>query len=384
MVQTVFLQLLGQQVFLCDVELLIGGIAGHLDDLHTVQQRAGDIPGGVGRGDEKHLGKIDGDLHIVIAEMAVLFTVQHLKKSGGGISLIIAAHLVDLIQQHERILHARLLQTGHDPSRHGAHVGPSVAADLRLVPHASQADAHIFLVQRLRNAAGDGGFAGSGRSYQTDDGTVSLLRQAPDRQKFQNPLLDLLQSVMIPLQNILRTLQIRVVLRRLIPGKLQQGLKIASFHGSLRASLSQALKSADLPADLILHLPGGFQLLQFGKELLRIGADGVLSQLLPDVVHLLPQHVVALILIHPRLDLLRQLRPDLRHPDLLVQDARQHLIAAVQIHRLQHGLLLFVIHRHAFDHFIHQPSQTEPPFNAPLHRLAHSREIGGEFQKQLL
>ena len=297
---------------------------------------------------------------------------------------MVASHLVDLVQKHERILHPCLLQSGHNPARHGAHVGSSVAADFRLVPHAAQTDPHIFLVQRLGHAAGNGGFSGSGRTDQADDRTFALLCQASHGKEFQNPLLHLFQTIMIPLQNILGPLQVRIILRCLIPGKLQKRFQIASLHGSFRTSLPQTFETADLPADLVLHLTGSLQPVKLRLKLLRIGTDRILSQLLTDIIHLFAQHVITLIFIHPRFHLLRQLRSDSGNPNFLVQNPCQNLIAGIQIHRLKHRLLFLIIHGHAFNHFIHQPSQADAAVNAPFHRLTDSRKIRGKFQEQLL
>ena len=320
----------------------------------------------------------------MIPEMAVLLAVKHLQKCRRGVPPVIAAHLVDLIQKHEGILHACLLQSGHDPARHGPHIGSSVTTDFRLIPHAAQTDAHIFLVQRFGDTASDGGFSGSGRADQTDDRAFALFCQASHSEKFQNSLLHLFQTVMIPFQNIFCPLQIRIVLRRLIPGKLQKRFQIASLHGSFRAPLSQAFETADLLADFLLHIPGSLQLVKLRLKLLRIGTDRILSQLLPDIIHLFTQHIITLVFIHPRFHLLRQLRSDLGHSDFFIQNPCQNLIAGVQIHCLQHRLLFLIIHGHAFDHFIHQPSQPDSAVNAPFHRLADSGKIRGKLQKQLL
>ena len=60
--QPVALEFLGQQVVLGDLQLLLVGIAGELDDLHPVQQRAGNGGRGVGRGNEQHVGQVEGHL----------------------------------------------------------------------------------------------------------------------------------------------------------------------------------------------------------------------------------------------------------------------------------------------------------------------------------
>jgi len=55
----------------------------------------------------------------------------------GGVS----AHFVNFVKQQQRVAHSGAAQRLDDAPRHGTYVGTPVAAHLRLVPHASQADA---------------------------------------------------------------------------------------------------------------------------------------------------------------------------------------------------------------------------------------------------
>lgn len=50
----------GSEPHLCDGELLLRHVAGHVDHLHPVPQRLGDGLGDVGRADEQHLGRPAG------------------------------------------------------------------------------------------------------------------------------------------------------------------------------------------------------------------------------------------------------------------------------------------------------------------------------------
>ncbi len=94
------LHLLADEVLSGDVLLFILGIAGDLDDFHPVHQCPGNLLGIVGRGDKEHLGEILGQLHVVVRKVAVLLRIQYLQQSGGRISPVVAAGLVDLIQKH--------------------------------------------------------------------------------------------------------------------------------------------------------------------------------------------------------------------------------------------------------------------------------------------
>src|SRR5918911_581431 len=69
---TVALALARPQVVPGDGDLLGHGVAVEADDLHAVQQRAGNGLGDVGGGDEQHLRQVDLDIEVVVAERVVL------------------------------------------------------------------------------------------------------------------------------------------------------------------------------------------------------------------------------------------------------------------------------------------------------------------------
>ena len=100
--QAVFLDLPRHQVALGDLQLLQVGVAGQLDDLHAVQQRPRNGVEHVGRGDEHHLGQIEGQRQVVVGEVVVLLGVEHLEQGAGRIAAEVLAQLVDLVEHEQR------------------------------------------------------------------------------------------------------------------------------------------------------------------------------------------------------------------------------------------------------------------------------------------
>ena len=139
----------------------------------------------------------------MIPEFYILLSVQHLQERGKGISLIVAADLVNLIQKHQRISHSGMTQSVYHAARHSAYIGFPMATDFCLIPNSAQADADILFAQSPRYRPGNGSFSRSRRSYQTDDGAGSLFRQNPYSQVFQNSLLHLFQAIVILFENFL-------------------------------------------------------------------------------------------------------------------------------------------------------------------------------------
>ena len=71
-----------QQVVARDGDLLRLGVAVERHDLHAVSQRAGDGVEDVRGGEEEHVGQVEVDLEVVVAERVVLRRVEHLEQGG--------------------------------------------------------------------------------------------------------------------------------------------------------------------------------------------------------------------------------------------------------------------------------------------------------------
>ena len=100
--QPIELGLLGYEVLLSDIQFFVFGIAGDSNHFHSIQQRSGDIHG-VGGADEHHIREIVVHLEVMVVKGMILFRIQHLKHRGSGITAMIHTHLVDLVEQEQRI-----------------------------------------------------------------------------------------------------------------------------------------------------------------------------------------------------------------------------------------------------------------------------------------
>ncbi len=75
--QSVPFHLLRDQVFHRNMQFFILRIAGHLDDLHAIQQRSWYCLKRIGCRDKENLRQIKRSLKVMISEFFVLFAVQH-------------------------------------------------------------------------------------------------------------------------------------------------------------------------------------------------------------------------------------------------------------------------------------------------------------------
>ena len=131
-----------------DRHLLVQRVAGEVDDLHPVAQRRRDRVQHVRRGDEHHLREVVLDVQVVVDEGVVLLRVEHLEQRRRRVAAEVHRHLVDFVEQEDRVDRAGLLHHLDDLAGEGADVGAAVAADLGLVAHAAEREADELAVRR--------------------------------------------------------------------------------------------------------------------------------------------------------------------------------------------------------------------------------------------
>ena len=98
--------------------------------------------------DEHHLGQVEIDLEVVIVEGGFCSGSSTSSSAEDGSPRKSMRHLVDFVEQEQRIVHAGLGHVLHDLAGHRADVGPAMAADLGLVAHAAKGHAHELAVGR--------------------------------------------------------------------------------------------------------------------------------------------------------------------------------------------------------------------------------------------
>jgi hypothetical protein len=141
--------------------------------LHAVEQRRRDVER-VRSADEHHLGEIEVDFQVVVAERRVLLGIEHFEQRRGRVPAEIHRHLVDFVQQVQRIADPGPRHVLHDLAGHRADVGAAVAADLRLVTHTAERHADELAVGRPRDALSEGRLADAGRPNEAQDGPFSV------------------------------------------------------------------------------------------------------------------------------------------------------------------------------------------------------------------
>ena len=352
--QAVALDLLGNQMLLGNVELLIFGVTGEADHFHPVQQRTRDVHG-VGGGHEHHVRQVIIHFQIVIVEAVVLFGIQHFQQGGCGIAAHVRAHLVDFVEQEQRVLHADFRHLLDELAGHGTDIGTAVTADLRFVTHPTEGHPHIFAAGRLGDGLAQRGLAHTGRANQTEDGALELVHPRLHRQIFEDAILDLLKAIVIGIQHLLRLAQVFLDLGARLPRHLYHPVHIAANHGSLGRHGRHHLQLGKLGLGLftgIFRHAGLFNLAIEGFKLIR--AIFQLTQLFLDGLHLLVEVILALALLHLLLDASTDALLDLQQVNFRLHHRHQEFDALGNRDDLQHLLLVFQLERHVSGHGIGQ------------------------------
>ena len=252
----------------------------------------------------------------------VLFRVEHLEQRRRRVAPEVHRHLVDFVEQEDRVHRAGLLHHLDDLAGEGADVGAAVAADFGLVAHAAERQADELAVHRAGDRLGERGLADSGRSGEGEDGRLRLLDQRAHGEELEDALLDLLEPVVVLVEDLLGALEVAALARLLVPGHRDQPVEVVARDrrfGRHRRHRFQALELLDrLFLDVLRHL----RLFDLLLQLVDLVALLVLAaQFLLDRLHLLVEVVLLLRLLHLLLHARLDAAIDLELVDLDFEDA---------------------------------------------------------------
>ena len=229
----VLFQLLGHQIFRGNVELFLRRVAAERNDVHAVVERARNGGSVVCRGDKQHVAEVERQVDVMVLKRAVLFGIEHLKQRCGRIALKALTELIDLIEQDEGVIRARLLHSRHDATRHGADVGAAMAHDVRFVAHAAEGNTHVLAAGRLGDRARNGRFANARRADKANDLPRRLVRELAHGERLQKSCFNLFHAVMVAVENFLRAVEVQALLGARVPRQLKARFEVHAHNGAL-------------------------------------------------------------------------------------------------------------------------------------------------------
>ena len=196
-----------------------------------------------------------------------------------------------------------------------------MAADLRLVAHAAERDAHELAVHRARDRLAERRLADAGRPDEAENRPLHVPLELAHGEVFDDAFLDLVEIVVVLVEHASRLDRVEPILGALVPRDLEQPVQVGPDHLVLGGRGRHPLEAIDLASG-----DGGDGLgqVRVGDALAQLLDLAVaLAELGLDRLHLLAQHVLPLrvghLLLGARLDLALQLE----HVDLARQRRRR-------------------------------------------------------------
>ena len=268
------------------------------------QQRPRDRLEHVRRRDEHHVGEVEGQVEVVVAEGVVLRRVEDLEHRARRVAAEVGAHLVDLVDHEDRVARAGVAQGADDRAGHRADVGAAMPADLGLVAHAADRDALELAAEGARDRLAEAGLADARRADEAEDRAGRVRLQLADREVLDDPLLDLLEVVVIGVEDLAGVGDVEVVVGLRRPGQLGEPLEVGADDAVLGGGGRQLLEPAELAVGLLARALGQARRLDPLAQLVDLRLALVaLAELVLDRLELLAQVVLALPLLDLRLDL---------------------------------------------------------------------------------
>ncbi len=361
------------------------GVALELDDLQAVEQRRLDRAQLVGRGDEQDLAQVEGQVEVVVAEGVVLGRVEHLKQRRGRVALEARGDLVQLVEDEDRVPCADPPQALDDPPRHRADVRPPVAADLRLVAHAAQAEPLKLAAQRARDRLAQARLTHPRRADEAEDRAPDIRLQLVYGEVFEDPVLDLAQAVVVLVEDPRGAPQVEVVGGHLVPRQLKQQFEVGADDMVLGGRRRDRFEPPQLAPRGRLGLLGqrrlGDPLGQVGR---RLGRRVGLAQLGADGLQLLAQEILALGAVHLARRLALQLAAQLEDLQLAADHAEDRLEAGLEVRRGEHLVPLVVLHAHAGRQHVGQLERRLDALDRLDHVLVRLRDQLGQAAESAL
>ena len=285
---------------------LVLGVAVEPHDLHAVEQRGRDRVGDVRGGEEQHVGQVEFELEVVVAERVVLRRVEHLEQCARRVAAEVGADLVDLVEQHDGVHRASLTDGADESAGQRADIGTPVPADLRLVTHAAKGNPHEVAAQCARHRLTQRRLPDARRADEcqhrataaaADDLEAALGAACSDGEVFDDALLHVVETFVVGVEHFAGGHDVGVVRRTNVPRQLEDRVEPGADPAGLRVLVAAALQLVDLAQRSLAHLLRQVRVLD-ARPVVLAAFRLALAELLADRSQLLAQQELALALLY--------------------------------------------------------------------------------------
>ena len=237
-----------------------------------------------------------------------------------------------------------------------ADVGPAVAADLGLVADAAERDPHELAVHRARDRLAERRLADAGRADEAEDRPLHVALELAHGEVLDDPLLDLVEIVVVLVEHAARLDRIDAILGRDAPRELEQHVHVRAHHLVLGRRAVHAREPIEFPGGDRVDGLGQVRLFDPIPELLDL-VGLPFAELLLDRLQLLAQEVLALRVRHLLLGLRLDAAFHLEQRNLPGERLRDDLELRQQIVGLEQPLLVGGGHVEQAAHEVCEPER---------------------------
>ena len=179
----------------------------------------------------------------MVGEAVILLRIQHFEQRARGIAVEACRELIHLVEHHDRVRDAALLDAVHDAPCHRADVGSPVTADIRLVAHTAETHADILSAERARNRSAYAGLARAGCADKEQNGAGLLSLERHHRNLLQNAILHFFETEVILVQHLLRRREVNRRRCLLLPREIRHIVEVIIEQAALRTLLPLLLEA---------------------------------------------------------------------------------------------------------------------------------------------
>src|SRR6188768_4165909 len=147
----------------------------------------------------------------MVDEGVVLRRIQDFQQGGSGVATHIDAHLVDFVQDQDRVSATSLLQRLNNATRQRADVRATMTADLGFIPDAAERDATVAPTHGARDRFTERGLAHARRTDEQENRPLLVATQLADRRILDDALLYPVESEMVFVQAALHLAHVHPV-----------------------------------------------------------------------------------------------------------------------------------------------------------------------------
>src|SRR5439155_13282419 len=150
------------------------------------------------------------------------------------------------VDQHHRIARLDVANRADDRPGHRADVRTAMTADLGFVANAADRDARELALERACDRLAERRLADPGRADEAEDLARGVIAKLRDGEVLDDPLLHLLEVVVVLVEDLARAIEIEVVLRGLAPRQGRDPVEVGSDDAVLGGRRRQLLEAREL------------------------------------------------------------------------------------------------------------------------------------------